>query len=529
MSTKEGENQAGWNRFRVPFAWEIKVETVTATFQSEGIGNTGPVLPENTLIIEAGDQTRLLQKAEVAKLHSILSKIVVMGNEWVEVGLGNEIRVDQLIPQIPQKQLDILDIVVDIEEEQKLAIKKEKERGLEAEKRLRKEINGPRQNAERAQKGAEAARDATIIIAAEVRTLTGQVKTDADAVERRRVEVEELVAKRVPGEPGPAGADGTVGDDGKSAYQTALDHGFVGSEQEWLNSLKGATGPAGIVDSAEAKGKIVEEVDRKIDQLTRTTKGLIVTSRKKSNKSIGQQLGRVMGRVKKLEEKSPIPGPQGPQGETGVTGAQGPKGDKGEKAKKAWLPGAAIAAALGTIAIIIALNSGDGKTDQAIATPTPSAAAGTPRPTEIPTTTPIPTEVVKTPNFGVRYDPNTEKCVPVDKATGKAVDTSNTLSIERISYQETGVGVTKIISTILKPGQTAITQGWKVDGQGNGVFKAIIAHREMTINSTISDGAVEVVDSQNGPLVFCRAVQIAVDKGYAHEKVEIPEAWKVTQ
>ncbi len=29
------------------------------------------------------------------------------------------------------------------------------------------------------------------------------------------------------------------GKDGKSAYQIALDNGFVGTEQEWLDSLKG--------------------------------------------------------------------------------------------------------------------------------------------------------------------------------------------------------------------------------------------------------------------------------------------------
>lgn len=32
------------------------------------------------------------------------------------------------------------------------------------------------------------------------------------------------------------------GSDGKSAYQIAVDHGFVGTEEEWLASLKGADG-----------------------------------------------------------------------------------------------------------------------------------------------------------------------------------------------------------------------------------------------------------------------------------------------
>ena len=41
---------------------------------------------------------------------------------------------------------------------------------------------------------------------------------------------------------GAAGSDGADGADGKSAYQIAVDSGFSGSEQEWLNSLKGQDG-----------------------------------------------------------------------------------------------------------------------------------------------------------------------------------------------------------------------------------------------------------------------------------------------
>ena len=44
------------------------------------------------------------------------------------------------------------------------------------------------------------------------------------------------------GPAGPAGPRGDKGDrgaDGKSAYQIALDNGFVGSEAEWLESFRG--------------------------------------------------------------------------------------------------------------------------------------------------------------------------------------------------------------------------------------------------------------------------------------------------
>jgi hypothetical protein len=59
---------------------------------------------------------------------------------------------------------------------------------------------------------------------------------------------------------------GTKGDAGDSAYDIAIENGFIGTETQWLESLKGDDGPPGL---------------------------------------------------------------QGPPGETGATGPQGPKGDKG--------------------------------------------------------------------------------------------------------------------------------------------------------------------------------------------------------
>ena len=48
-----------------------------------------------------------------------------------------------------------------------------------------------------------------------------------------------------PGSDGSDGADGAPGADGKSAYQIALDEGFVGDEAAFLDSLVGAEGPQG--------------------------------------------------------------------------------------------------------------------------------------------------------------------------------------------------------------------------------------------------------------------------------------------
>ncbi len=48
---------------------------------------------------------------------------------------------------------------------------------------------------------------------------------------------------------------GTKGEDGKSAYQIALDEGFEGSEADWLASLKGADGRNGIDGINGTNGK----------------------------------------------------------------------------------------------------------------------------------------------------------------------------------------------------------------------------------------------------------------------------------
>lgn len=48
------------------------------------------------------------------------------------------------------------------------------------------------------------------------------------------------------GPTGLTGPQGPIGPQGKSAYQAAVDKGFVGTEQAWLDSLKGPPGPQGL-------------------------------------------------------------------------------------------------------------------------------------------------------------------------------------------------------------------------------------------------------------------------------------------
>ena len=60
--------------------------------------------------------------------------------------------------------------------------------------------------------------------------------------------------KGEPGEPGKDGIDGRDGADGKSAYLLAVEHGYSGSESEWLASLKGEKGDAGQPGERGEKG-----------------------------------------------------------------------------------------------------------------------------------------------------------------------------------------------------------------------------------------------------------------------------------
>ena len=46
---------------------------------------------------------------------------------------------------------------------------------------------------------------------------------------------------------GPEGDKGSQGVEGKSAYDVALDNGFIGSETEWLASLEGDKGEPGSI------------------------------------------------------------------------------------------------------------------------------------------------------------------------------------------------------------------------------------------------------------------------------------------
>ena len=62
------------------------------------------------------------------------------------------------------------------------------------------------------------------------------------------------------GEPGQNGTNGVDGEDGKSAYQIWLDEGNVGTEQDFLDSLKGADGIDGQNGRDGINGTIIENM-----------------------------------------------------------------------------------------------------------------------------------------------------------------------------------------------------------------------------------------------------------------------------
>lgn len=61
-----------------------------------------------------------------------------------------------------------------------------------------------------------------------------------------------------------AGAGEIKGEDGKSAYQIAVENGFEGTEVEWLESLKGDDYILTNTDKSEIANIIINEVDSSI-------------------------------------------------------------------------------------------------------------------------------------------------------------------------------------------------------------------------------------------------------------------------
>lgn len=123
------------------------------------------------------------------------------------------------------------------------------------------------------------------------------------------------------GPPGPQGSAGADGIDGDSGYQVAVDNGFVGTEQEWLDSLVGPQGPQGIQgiqgetgatgDTGPAGADGLDGADGDSAYEVAVTNGFVGTEAAWLNSLIGEQGSQ---------------GPQGIPGETGLQGETGPAG-----------------------------------------------------------------------------------------------------------------------------------------------------------------------------------------------------------
>ena len=107
--------------------------------------------------------------------------------------------------------------------------------------------------------------------------------------------------------------------DGKSAYEVAVDNGFEGSEQEWLESLKGEKGDPGQQGPQGEKGDIGP----------RGPKG--------ETGDIGprgpQGIQGIQGPQGEQGPQGPV-GPQGEKGDVGPQGKQGPQGETGPRGLK---------------------------------------------------------------------------------------------------------------------------------------------------------------------------------------------------
>lgn len=135
------------------------------------------------------------------------------------------------------------------------------------------------------------------------------------------------------GAKGTNGRDGRDGSDGLSAYQIAVQNGFVGSNSEWLNSLKGATAAKGddgdngwspvikatVVGSKSAL-EIVDWVGGTGEKPTQL--GYISESGVVSNIDLALDLRGAKGEKGDQGER----GEKGDRGETGSVGGQGEQG-----------------------------------------------------------------------------------------------------------------------------------------------------------------------------------------------------------
>lgn len=142
---------------------------------------------------------------------------------------------------------------------------------------------------------------------------------------------------------------GAQGIQGLSAYQVAVQHGFEGTEDKWLISLKGEkgeTGPKGDKGDTGEKGATGERGPQGLQG----ERGLQGVQGEKGEQGIQGPVGPkgeqgeqgIQGIQGPAGPQGPVgpkgeqgePGPKGEPGADGAPGIQGPKGDPGQKGEK---------------------------------------------------------------------------------------------------------------------------------------------------------------------------------------------------
>ena len=109
-----------------------------------------------------------------------------------------------------------------------------------------------------------------------------------------------------------------------SAYAIAVEHGFEGTEADWLASLKGEKGDQGT--GLDLRGLIASTDELPAPEESTPGQAYLVGTEAENVLWIFDETENQYKPAGPLRGET---GPQGPKGDTGATGAQGPKGDTG--------------------------------------------------------------------------------------------------------------------------------------------------------------------------------------------------------
>lgn len=134
-------------------------------------------------------------------------------------------------------------------------------------------------------------------------------------------------AQGLQGADGANGKDGINGTNGLSAYQVAVSNGFIGTEQQWIVSIKGATGATGASGANGWTPSLRTEV-RGTDEIV--LRVVDWTGGSGTKPAVGYLSST--GIVSNASNASNIRGTQGLQGGQGIQGVQGVAGQDAAQA-----------------------------------------------------------------------------------------------------------------------------------------------------------------------------------------------------